>query len=55
MTSPTDPDNNITTCAYNTANEVATEVNPLGYATTYVYRSFAATKRYGVRELRLAA
>jgi len=37
MTSLKDPDNNVTTWTYTHANEVATEVNPLGYTTTYTY------------------
>jgi YD repeat-containing protein len=37
MTSLTDPDNNITTWTYTHADEVATEINPLGFATTYSY------------------
>ena len=37
MTSLTDPDNNITTWTYTHANEVATEVSPLGHPTTYSY------------------
>ena len=37
LTSLTDPDNDITTWTYTHSNEVATEVNPLGFATTYVY------------------
>jgi RHS repeat-associated protein len=36
-TSLTDPDDNITTWTYTQANEVATEVNPLGFSTTYSY------------------
>jgi YD repeat-containing protein len=55
MTSLTDPDDNTTTWTYTHADEVATEVNPLGFATTYTYSSFAATKRFTGRELRLAA
>ena len=37
MTNLTDPDNNTTTWTYTHADEVATEVNPMGFATTYSY------------------
>jgi YD repeat-containing protein len=33
----TDPDNNTTTWTYTHADEVATEISPLGFATTYTY------------------
>jgi len=34
MTTLTDPDNNVTTWTYTHADEVATEINPMGFSTT---------------------
>jgi YD repeat-containing protein len=55
VSSVTDSFGRVTTYSYDSSDQHLLSVTAPQGTTTYTYRSFAATKRYGVRELRLAA